>query len=202
MNLDDSSETVPTRCHHEGDAAHALFVAVAQIALVMRESQGPVAELGSLFARLADTLVVARAAAPQIPRQQPSGTQQQDEPAQPAAASVGPALPEDASQILIQQLQLDVFKGIQQMQFYDRLVQHLTHVQDYLIAVANELDSFKTKPQSQQFWDAVHARLRTRLISDEQRALLDLFLMPDEAIRVSAQIGYPEYSPAGSCEMF
>jgi hypothetical protein len=89
------------------------------------------------------------------------------------------------------------------MQFYDRLVQHLTHIQDYLVAIANELDNLKTQPQSQQFWDALHSKLRTRLISDEQRGLLDLFTMPDTPHRVSAQATLNEdYSPPGDFEMF
>jgi hypothetical protein len=104
---------------------------------------------------------------------------------------------------LLDQLQADVFKGVQQLQFYDRLVQHLTHVQDFLIAVANELDSFKPQRQSQQFWDALHSKFRTRLISDEQRGLLDLFVMPDTPTRVSAQNAVrPDYSPPGDFEMF
>jgi hypothetical protein len=100
-------------------------------------------------------------------------------------------------------MQADVFQGIQQMQFYDRLVQHLTHIQDYLVAIANELDTNKTQSQSQQFWDALHAKLRVRLISDEQRGLLDLFTMPDTPHRVSAQATLKDdYSPPGDFEMF
>jgi hypothetical protein len=180
MTLEDSGKPMAQRCHHEGDTAHALFAAVAQIALALRESQNSVAELGSLFARQAETLVAVRA---------------NPQAADPASSADQPAH--------LHQLQADVFKGIQQLQFYDRLVQHLTHVQDYLIAVANELDSFKPQRQSQQFWDALHSKFRTRLISDEQRGLLDLFVMPDTPTRVSAQsVGRPDYSPPGDFEMF
>jgi PAS domain-containing protein len=68
--------------------------------------------------------------------------------------------------------------------------------------VANELDSMKTQAQAQEVWDELHAKLRKRLISDEQRGLLDLFLSPDTATRVSAQATRPDYSPPGSFEMF
>jgi len=173
-------------CQHEADAAHALFAAIAQIGLALRESQDPVAELGSLFARLADTLAAVRTA--------------------PAAQTMnGKAEDSEAAAVLqglLKQLQADVFKGIQHLQFYDRLVQHVSHLQDYLIAVANELDSAQTQPQTQKTWDALHAKLRKRLISDEQRGLLDLFLKPEIATRVSAQASRTDYSPPGSFEMF
>ena len=113
MTLDDSGKVMAQRCHHEGDTAHALFAAVAQIALALREAQNPVEELGSLFARQAETLVAVRA------NPNPNA-------ADPASMAAPP--------VLLRQLQADVFKGIQQLQFYDRLVQHLTH----LVAIRND----------------------------------------------------------------
>jgi hypothetical protein len=208
MTLEDSAKAMG-RCHHEGDTAHALFAAVAQIALAMRESQDPVAELGSLLARQAETLAAVRASTMAHATAQQSA--HAPDPAsganvQPPTASQRPpteAASAAALRALLDQLQADVFKGVQQMQFYDRLVQHLTHVQDYLIAIASELDSFKAPPHSQQFWDALHSKFRRRLISDEQRGLLDLFIMPDTATPVSAQAkASPDYSPPGSFEMF
>jgi len=103
---------------------------------------------------------------------------------------------------LLEQMQMDVFKGIEHLQFYDRMVQHLSHLQDYLICVATELDPLQARPQSRAVWDDLHAKLRRRLISDEQRGLLDLYLMPDLATRVSAQAERTDYSPPGSLEMF
>jgi hypothetical protein len=173
----------PQRSHHEADAAHAVFAAIAQMGLALRESQAPVSELGALFAHLAEVLSELRAAPP---------AQQANDPASGSAAMRG----------LLELVQADVFKGIQQLQFYDRLVQHLSHLQDYLICVANELDSGKSQPQAQEVWGELHARLRKRLISDEQRGLLDLFLSPHVATRVSAQAARPDYSPPGSFEMF
>ena len=176
----------PQRCHHEADAAFALFAAIAQIGLALRESQDPVAELGKLFARLAETLAALRGG--------------------PVAQVLNGQADDSASTAVLreltQQLQTDVFRGIQQLQFYDRLVQHLSHLQDYMIAIANELDSVKPVPQAQEVWEALHEKLRRRLISDEQRGLLDLFLMPDTATRVTAQSARPDYSAPGSLEMF
>jgi hypothetical protein len=172
----------PQRCHHEQDAAHALFAAIAQMGLALRESQEPVAELGALFAHLAQILTDLRAA--------------------PAAAKSGDPAAAAAMRGLLEQLQSGVFRGIQQLQFYDRMVQHLSHLQDYLIGVANELDSKKPKAQAQEVWGELHAKLRRRLICDEQRGLLDLFLSPDTATRVSAQAARPELSPPGSFDLF
>lgn len=169
-------------CHHVGDAAHALFAAIAQMGLAMRESQEPVSGLGALFAHLAQILTELRTTS--------------------TAANSGDSASAAAVPGLLEQLQADVFKGIQQLQFYDRLVQHLSHLQDYLIAVANELDSTKPRAQAREVWDELHAKLRKRLISDEQRMLLDLFLSPGTTTRVSAQAPRPDYSPPGSLEMF
>jgi Cdc6-like AAA superfamily ATPase len=172
----------PQQCHHQGDAARALLAAIAQMGLVLRESQEPVSQLGALFAHLAQMVTDRRAATAAV-----------NGGGAPSAAAMGG---------LLEQVQSDVFKGIQQLQFYDRLVQHLSHLQDYLIGVANELDSMKTGSQAQEVWDELHAKLRRRLISDEQRGLLDLFLLPDRATRVSAQAARPDYLPPGSFDIF
>ena len=162
-----TDQSAVQRGHHNGEAAHVLFAATAQMGLALRESQGPVAELGALFARLSETLSSARS---------------QNE--------------------LAGQLQAEVFNGLQQLQFYDRMVQHLSHIEEYLIGVANELGSVKTDPTAPPGWDDLNARLRKHLISDEQRGLWDLFLSPETTTRVSAQAPRNDYSPPGSLEMF
>jgi hypothetical protein len=103
---------------------------------------------------------------------------------------------------LMEQLQIDLFAGIQRLQFYDRMAQHLSHLQKYLISVANELTSMQTEAKAQQSWDEMHAKLRERLISDAQRGLLDLFLTPDAGTRVSASLAHPELASPGSVELF
>jgi hypothetical protein len=102
--------------HRESDAARAVVAAIAQIGLALRESQQPVEELGAVLAHMADTLGALRSA--------PFVEQGQD--ALAAATSRG----------LIDQLQIDLFAGVQRLQFYDRMVQHLSHLQGYLISVA------------------------------------------------------------------
>jgi hypothetical protein len=174
-------ERPQTAQEFDASTAHALFAAIAQIGLAMRESQEPVRELGGLMTHLSETLTALRTA-----------------PFDPATDSV-PVL---AVRGLLEQLQSDVFRGIQQLQFYDRMTQHLTHVQAYLVGVANELDSVKPEQHQRRVWDELHGKLRKRLISDEQRGLLDVFLLPHAATRVSAQIKRHDYAPPGSTELF
>jgi predicted metalloprotease with PDZ domain len=157
------------------DAAHALIAVTAQIGLALRESQEPVAELGAMIAHVAETLAAVRTA--------------------PGAQGAEAAA-------LIEQLQAQAYQGIQRLQFYDRLVQHLSHLQDYLTWIANELSALRDTGHASQPWDSLHSKLRSRLISDEQRWLFDVFLNPDTPEKASAQIKRPELSPPGSMEFF
>ncbi len=168
MTVDDNTgQAASAHSRTDQEAAQALFAAIAQMGLVLSESQAPVAALGAALTRLAETVTAAA----------------------PGAAN-------------LQQLHADVFSGIQQLQFYDRLVQHLSHIQDYLIGIANELDSTRPHSRPQENWEALHTKLRQRLISDEQRVLFDLFLTPDTATRVSARAMRSDHSAPGSLEMF
>lgn len=180
----DSSHEHPVLPHvaPEDAAAHALFAAIAQIGLALRESQEPVSQLGSLFATLSETLGALRSAP----------FTQNEENSVALASARG----------LLEQLQSDVFKGVTQLQFYDRMVQHMSHLQEYLISVANELGPLRTRTAKQDTWDEMHSKLRRRLISDEQRGLLDLFLSPESTTRVSAQAVRVDHSPPGSEELF
>jgi hypothetical protein len=170
-----AAQSAVRRGHHNGEAAHLLLAATAQMALALRESQAPVVELGALFSRLSETLTALRCSFPG----QNAGERE-----------------------LLGQIQAEVFNGVQQLQFYDRMVQHLTHIEEYLIGVADELGTVKTDPQLPPEWSELNARLRKRLISDEQRGLLDLFLSLETSTRVSAQAPRNDYSPPGSFEMF
>jgi hypothetical protein len=177
-----ADESPPQSGLRDGGAAQALFAAIGQIGVAMRESQEPVAELGSLLTHLVDTLGALRSA--------PAMQEIDDSPSAVAARG------------LMDQLRSDVFNGIQHLQFYDRMMQHLSHLQGYLIAVANELSSANPNGAPQEVWDELHARLRERLISADQRGLLDLYLTPDSGTRVSAQAAATEHASPGSVELF
>src|ERR1700744_4655571 len=145
----------------KSDAAQALYATTAQIGLALRESQEPVEELGTVIERVSATLVALRS----LPIQETSHRA--------------------AVEKLIDKLQADVFAGIQRLQFYDRMVQHLSPLQDYLIGVANELGPQASLQNSDETWELLHSKLRARLISDEQRRLFDRFLCPDTPMKVS-----------------
>ena len=162
-------------------AAQALVAVTAQIGLALQESQQPVAELGSLVAHVSETLGLLRSA-----RFAP------DDDSVTAATVRG----------LLEQLESDLYKGIQRLQFYDRMVQHLSHLQDYLLSVANQLTAASDPGAQHETWEEIHAKLRSRLISDAQRGLFDLFLTPDAVTKVSAQLKQPELSAPGSLELF
>lgn len=160
------------------NAAQALLAATAQIGLALRESHEPVSELGTVIGHVTETLATLRDTA--------AGSDSE------RSAVAG----------LIDKLQAEVFAGIQRLQFYDRMVQHLAHLQNYLIGVANELGSGQTDERGTPAWEALHAKLRDRLISDEQRRLFDLFLNPDAPVKLAAQIPHSELSLPGSEELF
>jgi hypothetical protein len=176
------NESPPQPRLQDGGAAQPLFAAIAQIGVAMRESQGPVTELGGLLTHLVDTLGALRSAAVM------HGID--DSPSAVAARG------------LMEKLRSDVFNGIQHLQFYDRMMQHLSHLQGYLLGVANELSSAKPADVPQEVWDELNARLRERLISADQRGLLDLFLTPDYGTRVSAQAAATDHAAPGSVDLF
>ncbi len=161
-------------------AAQAVFAATAQIGLALRESQDQVAGLGALIEHLNNTIAAVRAA----PRAQPD----------PIAPDSNPF------HGILEQLETEVFKGVQLLQFYDRMVQHLGHLQNYLISVGDRLSNL---PEAgTEDWHALYQRLRARLLTDEQRGLLDLFLSQEPSIRASAQIKRRDVTEPGGAEFF
>jgi len=63
-------------------------------------------------------------------------------------------------------LQQAVNGSITHLQFYDRMVQHLAHIQNYLSGVAGELANRSTSdPVDAQVWGELRDKLRTRLLA-------------------------------------
>ncbi len=56
-------------------------------------------------------------------------------------------------------------QAVTRLQFYDRMTQHLSHVQDYLLRSAHQMG----RPQPEAGWTGVHQQLSDRLLSDTQR---------------------------------
>ena len=81
-------------------------------------------------------------------------------------------------------LQAQLTSAIQQLQFYDRMFQHLTQVHDYLMSVAERMGSLADAdaglelPTAQSPWERLRAKFYTRLLTEPQRQLFDLMLPP------------------------
>jgi hypothetical protein len=167
------------------EAAQALAAAVAQIELAVREVQTPVEELGLLIDQMSTGLGSMRTA--------------RRRNVNPDVIAVFP----DEFDRAVDKLQKQVDGSITQLQFYDRLVQHLKHIQDYLSGAAGELASRSTADaQAADVWNGLRERLRTRLISEAQRQLLDAMLPPPEGAGLDSGQAREELAAQGSVELF
>jgi hypothetical protein len=167
------------------EAAQAIAAAVAQIELAVREVQHPVEQLGQLIDEMSAGLGVLRTA--------------RRRSVNPDAVAVFP----DEFDRAVDKLQKQVNGSITHLQFYDRLVQHLQHVQDYLSGTAGELASRSTcDPQSPDVWAGLRDRFRTRLISQSQRQVLDAMLPPPKGADFDSERARGECAAQGSVELF
>jgi hypothetical protein len=164
------------------DAAQAIAAAIAQIELAVREVQPAVEQLGVLIDHMAGGLGELRTARPR-----------DDDP---EAISVFP----DEFARALGRLQKHVHGSITQLQFYDRLVQHLAHVQDYLAGIAGQLAS--TADDTEDAWGVLRDKLRVRLISAAQRELLDAVLPPPGGAQLNSRRAREEHAAQGTVELF
>jgi len=167
------------------EAAQAVAASVAQIELAVREVQPSVEALSQLIDQLSSGLGALRA------------TRRRTD--NPDVVAVFP----DEFDRAVDKLQKQVNGSITQLQFYDRLVQHLKHVQDYLSGTAGELASQSScDAAAGDVWNSMRERLRTRLISQAQRQLLDAMLPPPEGSDFDSERARAELSAQGSVELF
>jgi hypothetical protein len=164
------------------DAAQAVAAAVAQVELAVREVQPAVEQLGALIDHMAGGLGELRTL--------------RSHAVDPEAISV---FPDEFAQIL-GGLQQHVNGSITQLQFYDRLVQHLGHVQDFLTGAAGQLAN--AADSEDDVWGALRDKLRVRLISEAQRELLDAVLPPPQGAQFNSRQAREEHATQGTVELF
>jgi hypothetical protein len=164
------------------DAAQAVAAAVAQVELAVREVQPAVEQLGALIDHMAGGLVELRTL--------------RSRDVDPEAISV---FPDEFARVL-GGLQQHVNGSITHLQFYDRLVQHLGHVQDFLAGAAGQLAS--AADGEDDAWGALRDKLRVRLISAGQRELLDAVLPPPQGAQLNSRQAREEHAAQGTVELF
>ena len=167
------------------EAAQAVAASVAQIELAVREVQPSVEALGLLIDQMSSGLSALRTA-----------RRRNDNP------DVVAVFPDEFDRA-VDKLQKQVNGSITHLQFYDRLVQHLKHVQDYLSGTAGELASRSISGDADaEIWNSMRERLRIRLISQAQRQLLDAMLPPPEGAHLNSEQARSECATQGSVELF
>jgi hypothetical protein len=166
------------------EAAQAIAASVAQIELAVRDVQPVVEQLGALIANMSTGLAELRNVRPRR--------------FDPDIIAVFP----DEFDRTVAKLEKHVHAGITQLQFYDRLVQHMAHVQDFLSGVAGQLSADESEAADDEVWEALRSKLRVRLISEAQRELLDAVLPPPEGAHFNSQQAREEHAAQGTVELF
>jgi hypothetical protein len=92
----------------------------------------------------------------------------------------------------------DIAACVTHLQSYDRLLQQLVHIRDFLAAGAGVAD----EEGGAASWEAVRIRLRSRLISDVQRALFDVLAYAEAGDARAPPLPAPHYASEGGTELF
>jgi hypothetical protein len=103
-------------------------------------------------------------------------------------------------------------RGIEALQFFDRLTQHVSHVSEFLCSITGRISrriaqggpdpSDAAEVVEDDEWKQIRRRLRAELISDAQRELLDLLLPSVEPSRRTDGPSARAYGVPGSVELF
>jgi hypothetical protein len=99
-------------------------------------------------------------------------------------------------------LRNEVARCLEALQFYDRLTQHVSHLLDFVSGMTATMDAAMRGTEDEAAWGELRARLRSRLISDQQRELLDLLLPPDPGQQQSRRQAGEAHAVQGSIELF
>lgn len=167
-----------------------------QMDLALLEAEGPAERLGETVARMGAAFAAM-------------GSNQLTAPTT-ATSDLDLSVDMPVDWVLLQ-LRKDFACAIEDLQFHDRMVQHLSHLSNHLTGAAALLSdvllSNGTDSEEQgdvaEAWDGLRRRLFGRLISDTQRQFLQMVLPATSAEKriTNEQVG-GERSPPGSVELF
>ncbi len=192
-NLDatDGMQAAPASLFElNGNAARAIAAATAQIDLALREAHEPVESLGQTLERIAAHMAELRARL------------------LTHANRCGDAQGMLEMDLAVEKLAGEMAVAITNMQFFDRMFQHLTHVHDYLTGGANNLARLAAPPDAADVeeiatrWETLRERLFSRLLSDAQRQVLDIVLPPQYWRTGRNGAGRGQHAGPGDIELF
>jgi hypothetical protein len=159
------------------DACWAIAAAAVQIGLAIREAELEVGQLTACIERMAQRLRLQR---------------ERSANADGPAAAVGDNV--DA------ELEQGLMGAIVHMQFYDRLAQHLAHIEQFMTGAARQLTS--GSDGDEHAWQELCEDLRARLTSQTHQGWLDaLWTRGDRAANDAAQPS-GDYDAPGAVEFF
>ena len=149
-------ETAPTSWSIDEEIIAFVEMAKAQVAIALREAEGPIAELGSFVADMGSVAarleaLAARAAAD--PRDDLAAVLSAE-----AAAIAGHAR-----------------GGSVALQFHDRLVQRMTHAHEALEVLAGAVAD-RHKHRRPADWERLRQQIRARYSMEQERVIFDLLV--------------------------
>jgi hypothetical protein len=139
------------------EAVRAVATAAEQITVALQEAQQPVEQLGASVSRIIVTVGTLRNASRDL------------------ADPEGDANLRHLISGAIARLSLDAAQATVTLQFYDRMTQHLTHLQEYLEGISHMLDGKARIPGNGRElpgWPELREKLGQRLLSESQRQQL------------------------------
>ena len=157
------------------EAARAIAAVGSQIELALRESEAPVSQMSSGVARVVEAT---------------------------DSLLAKPGMAGDPDLIAVRAF---VQGAVEQMQFYDRMSQHLGHVYNYMMAIAARMGDLSENPDidgtadiARTNWEELRSRFYSRLLTEPQRQLFDMMLPPDTGITARMR----QRAEPGSIELF
>jgi hypothetical protein len=112
--------------------------------------------------------------------------------------AVALARKDELTEVEMVALNAAMMQAVSRLQFYDRMTQHLSHVQDYLSRSARQIGG----PQPDGGWTGVHKQLSERLLSDTQRFHLGKNFRDGLLAASGASRDPQRNSPAGDIDLF